>query len=145
MPNYNDKSPGEDLSIKKSAIACAITFLFILLTIISVCAFTRLYNVWSSRMEGKAILENAKFTRQVAVQEALAKMDSAKLLADAEIERARGVAQANKIIGDSLKNNDAYLRYLWINNLDQGKNQVIYVPTEANLPILEANRLKRPG
>ena len=44
-------------------------------------------------------------------------MDSAKLLADAEVERAKGVAQANAIIGDSLKNNEEYLRYLYINGI----------------------------
>jgi len=53
------------------------------------------------------------------------------------------VAKANKIIGDSLKDNESYLRYLWINGLsEKDNNTVIYVPTEANLPILEAG--KRP-
>ncbi len=33
--------------------------------------------------------------------------------------------------------------YLWINGLELNKNAVIYVPTEANLPILEAGRLPR--
>ena len=47
----------------------------------------------------------------------------------------------NKIIGDSLKNNEAYLRYLWINDLANVKDRtVVYVPTEANLPIPEAGR-----
>jgi hypothetical protein len=79
----------------------------------------------------------------VAVVEAQAKFDAASKLAEAEVARARGVAQANQIIGDSLKGNEAYLRYLWINNLDgKGDKQVIYVPTEAGLPILEAGRLK---
>lgn len=69
-----------------------------------------------------------------------AKMDAATLLAGAEVERAKGVAKANQIIGDSLKNNEDYLRYLFVNNLEHTSNQVIYVPTEANLPILEATR-----
>lgn len=50
------------------------------------------------------------------------------------------MAEANRIIGDSLKNNEAYLRYLWIRNLEDGPNQIIYVPTEANLPLLESSR-----
>ena len=73
----------------------------------------------------------------------IAKKESAQLLADAEVTRAEGVAKANKIIGDSLKGNESYLRYLWINGLsEKDNNTVIYVPTEANLPILEAG--KRP-
>lgn len=99
------------------------------------------YRVWSREKEGEAALAQASQDRKVAVLEAQAKKDSAQLLADTEIIRAGGVAQANKIIGDSLKNNEAYLRYLWIDTLDKTKNQVIYVPTEANLPLLESQRL----
>ena len=69
-------------------------------------------------------------------------MESAKNLAQAEVIRAKGVAKANKIIGDSLRDNQDYLKYLWINNMTETKNQVIYVPTEANLPILEAGKRK---
>jgi hypothetical protein len=60
------------------------------------------------------------------------------------IARAHGVAEANKIIGNSLKGNEAYLRYLWIHNLAESKGDVIYVPTEAGLPILEAGRRPAP-
>ena len=99
------------------------------------------YNVYSQRLDGEAKLAHAQSSKEVAVAEARAKMEAAKLLADAEVTRAEGVAKANKIIGDSLKGNEAYLRYLWVNNLESGKNQVIYIPTEAGMPILEAERL----
>lgn len=101
------------------------------------------YRVYDQRMEGEAILAHAQSSREVAVAEAKAKMESADLLAQAEVKRAQGVAQANKIIGDSLKGNEAYLRYLWINNLENGHNDVIYIPTESGLPILEAGRLSK--
>ena len=100
------------------------------------------YEVYQQRMAGEALLAHAQSSKEVAVSEAKAKMEAATLLAQAEVERAKGVAQANKIIGDSLKNNEEYLRYLFVNNLESTKNQVIYIPTEANLPILEANRNK---
>ena len=101
------------------------------------------YNVWQQGLAGEAELARANQNRQIAVQEAMAKKESAKLLAEAEVERSRGVAQANEIIGKSLRENEAYLRYLWINNLKDAGHEVIYVPTEANLPILEASRLKK--
>ena len=103
------------------------------------------YNVYEQRMAGQAMLAHAQSSKEVAVAEAKAKMESASLLAEAEVARAKGVAAANKIIGESLKNNDEYLRYLWIQNLENAdtNGQVIYVPTEAGLPILEANRLKK--
>jgi hypothetical protein len=98
------------------------------------------YRLWSASIHGEAELKQAEWNRQIIVKEAIAKRDASSLLAQAEIERAKGVAQANKIIGDSLKQNEDYLRYLWIDSLHNTQNQIIYVPTEANLPILEANR-----
>lgn len=98
------------------------------------------YNVWQAEMSGKAEYSKAEYNRRVAVLEAQAHRDAARSLAQAEVERARGVAQANQIIGESLRGNDAYLRYLWIQNLDHGTADVIYIPTEAGLPILEAGR-----
>jgi regulator of protease activity HflC (stomatin/prohibitin superfamily) len=99
------------------------------------------YNIYAQRAQGQAMLAHAQSAKEVAVAEAKAKMESAELLAQAEVARAKGVAQANQIIGESLKNNEAYLRYLWINDLGQNAGKtVVYVPTEANLPILEATR-----
>jgi len=97
-----------------------------------------LYWVWNQSLSGKAELQKAEYTRQVAVIEAQAKFDSASKLADAEIARARGVAEANKIIGSSLKSNKEYLQYLYITGIQEGSekgNRTIYVPTEGGLPI----------
>lgn len=125
--------------LKKFGKRIAIGFVGFLVLTMAGCPY---YNVWQQGMAGKAALMKATQDRQIAVQEAEAKKESAGSLAQAEIIRAGGVAEANKIIGDSLKNNEAYLRYLWVDSLQQTKNQVIYVPTEANLPIMEATRLK---
>jgi regulator of protease activity HflC (stomatin/prohibitin superfamily) len=97
-----------------------------------------LYNVWQQSLAGKAELQKAEYTRQVAVLEAQAKKDSAQQLADAEIIRATGVAKANQIIGDSLKDNREYLQYLYITGLEDGSkngNVTIYVPTEGGMPV----------
>lgn len=96
--------------------------------------------VYTKELSGKAQLKEAEWSRQIAVEEAKAKKDSAVLEAEAEVERAKGVAQANEIIADGLKNNDEYLRYLYIQSLNDLDTQLIYVPTEAGLPILEASR-----
>ncbi len=96
------------------------------------------YNVWQKSLAGQAQLKEAEWNRQIQIREAEALKESASHLAEAEKIRATGVAEANKIIGESLKNNDAYLRYLWIQGLHDGSSEIIYVPTEANLPILEA-------
>jgi predicted aminopeptidase len=99
------------------------------------------YNVWQQGLAGEAELMRAQQNRKIKVQEAEAIKDSAKMLAEAEVLRAGGVAQANVIIGNSLKGNESYLRYLWINGVTEKEHPtIIYVPTEANLPILEAGR-----
>ena len=76
-------------------------------------------------------------------QEALQKefeLQKAKKDAEIEVARANGVAQSNKIIAASV--DEAYLHYLWIMGLQKNNLQVIYVPTEVNIPIMEAGRMK---
>lgn len=100
-------------------------------------------NVWRAEQAGLAEFRQAEQNRKIAVQEAEAKQESAKALAQAEIERAKGVAEANRIIGDSLKGNESYLHYLWLHNLAETQNQIIYVPTEASMPVMEAGRITK--
>lgn len=98
------------------------------------------WNVYQARLSGEAELQRAESSKKIAIEEAKAKKESAEMLSEAEIIRARGVAEANKIIGDSLKQNEGYLRYLYIQSLGEAEtqgNKVIYIPTEAGLPILE--------
>lgn len=99
------------------------------------------YRVWQREMAGQAQLREAEWNRQIAVREAQATLESAAHLADAEIERARGVAEANRIIAMGLGGPEGYLHYLWVQTLAESGNQIIYVPTEAQLPLLEAGRL----
>jgi len=119
-----------------------IIFLIIVSAIIigGTMAIVPRYNLWSKELSGQADLKEAEWSKKIIIEEARAEADSAVLRASAEVERAKGVAEANKIIGDSLKNNEGYLRYLWIIGLQDGNSEVIYVPTEANLPILEAGK-----
>jgi regulator of protease activity HflC (stomatin/prohibitin superfamily) len=94
--------------------------------------------IYYATSHGRAALMEAESTRQVRVLESKAKKDAATFEAEAEVERARGVAQANKIIGDSLKDNPRYLQYLYITGLQEGSekgNRTIYVPTEGGMPV----------
>ena len=102
------------------------------------------YYVYYQGLAGEARLREAESSRQIVIQEAHAKHEASKDLAKAEIERAKGVAEANKIIGQGLKDNHEYLLYLWIHGVADHPNQIIYIPTESGLPILEAGRFKNP-
>lgn len=103
------------------------------------------YSVWSNRYAGEAELAHAEYSKQVAVQTAKAKLEAAKLDAETAVVQANGIANANKILADSLGGPEGYLRWKYIEMLEEtaGKGQTtIYLPTEAGLPILEANRHK---
>jgi len=101
------------------------------------------YSVYNSKLQGQAKLAHAQSAKEVAVAEAKAKMESAALLASADTIRAHGIARSNEIIGQSLKNNESYLRWLWIDQLEKIQGQIVYIPTESNMPILEASRLQQ--
>ena len=101
------------------------------------------YNVWQQGLAGQAELRRAEQNRQIKIEEAKAKQEAAEYLNQAEIKRAQGVAEANRIIADSLEGKEAYLRYLWITGITEKDGEVpttIYIPTEAGLPILEAGK-----
>lgn len=122
------------LTIAGITIMC---FLFITVAMIG-CP---MYRVYTARKAGEAILAKAESSRLVAITDAKAKKESAAYLKDADIKRAEGIAQANAIIGQSLKDNESYLRWLFIDKMDMAQSQMVYIPTEAGMPILEAGRL----
>lgn len=100
------------------------------------------YNVYSAQMSGKALLSEAQSSRQIANLEAKAKLESAKSLAAADIIRAEGAATANRVLQNSLGGPEGYLRYLQIQALESTKSPLIYLPTEAGLPMTKAGRLR---
>lgn len=118
----------------------AVLLLLIISVLLSGCSMYPPYSVWEQEYYGKAELAKATSTRKIAIEEAKAKEESAESLARAEVIRAMGVAEANKIISESLKDNNEYLHYLWIQALEESMGSLIYVPTEAQLPLLEATR-----
>jgi len=103
------------------------------------------YGAWKVEEDARAQLTAATLNKQIVVAQAQAKKDASAILAQAEIERAKGVAEATRILSATLKGNDAYLHYLWIQALQTGGNQVIYVPTEGQFPILDRNAAPPPA
>ena len=102
------------------------------------------YGVWQQELAGRAELVRAEQNRRIAVLEAQARLEAEELNAQAEIARAHGVAEANAIVAEGLGGPEGYLRYLWIQSLGENGQDVIYIPTEAGLPILEASRHVTP-
>jgi hypothetical protein len=99
------------------------------------------YSVWQKELKGKAALREAEWDRKILIEEAHAQLVADSLNAQAEVIRARGMAEAIRIEGGGLT--DRYIQYLWVRSNKFNENTTIYVPTEANLPILEATRRRQ--
>lgn len=111
------------------------------------------YNRYRREMAGRAALQQATWDRQIAVEEARAKMEADSLLAlgriqqakgaaEAEIIRAVGLATAADTVIARLGSTEAYLRYRWIDEVAAQGGERIYIPTEAGIPILEAGAMR---
>ena len=101
------------------------------------------YKVWQTKIRiqaeennGKAEMARAEQNRLILIEEAKANLEAQKLNSDAEIERAKGMAKAIEIENGKLT--ERYIHYLWVRNIDKMDGEKIYIPTESNLPILEA-------
>ena len=96
------------------------------------------YSVWQQEMAGKAEFAKAEQNRRIKIEEAKANLEAEKLNAQAEIERAKGAAEAIRIENGSIT--PTYIQYLWVRQQGNIPEKVIYIPTEANpsLPCVPA-------
>ena len=100
------------------------------------------WKVWASRKDGQASLAEAENAEKVAIAQANARIGAAEANKKAEIIEAEAISESIKTIGKSLEENPSYNRFQWIKMMEKGNNATVYVPTEANLPILEAGKRK---
>ena len=98
-----------------------------------------MYSIWQKEQSGRAQLAEAKYSRQIVIEEAQAQLEAERLNAQSEVERAKGAAEAIEIENGSLT--PEYIQYLWVRSIDWNDSTIIYIPTEAGLPLLETQRL----
>ena len=128
---------------KSTIVALCAIGVFVLALIASIMFGYPRYKVWQQEMAGKAEFAKAEQNRKIKIEEARANLEAEKLNAQAEIERAKGAAKAIEIENGSLT--PTYIQYLWVRQqTDLNNKTVIYIPTEGNLPILEAGRNATP-
>jgi regulator of protease activity HflC (stomatin/prohibitin superfamily) len=91
-------------------------------------------NVWRSGLTGEAELRRAEQTRQILITQAKAEEEAA-------VHRSKAIM----IMGEAAKKFPEYRQQEFIgafaDAMHNGRiNQIIYVPTEAGIPILEAGK-----
>ena len=96
------------------------------------------YNVYSSELSGKAQLVKAEQNRKILITQA-----------QAEKEAAQARADAIKIVGKAAQEYPEYRQQEFLGAFaealkDGAIDQMIYVPTEANIPIMEAGKKSTP-
>jgi regulator of protease activity HflC (stomatin/prohibitin superfamily) len=102
-----------------------------------------IWKVWASQKQGEADLQQAHKEQQIQVSKAQGRVDAAELNKQAAIIEAEAVSAQIESIGKQLTEHDLYLKWQWIKMMEERpESSVIYVPTEANLPILEAGARK---
>lgn len=97
------------------------------------------YRVWNAGLSGKASLMRAEQEKQIQIEQAKAELESAKLR-----------AEAIEIMGEAAQKYPEYRTQEFIGAFAEAiksgaVNQIIYVPTEANIPIVEAGRVGSAG
>ena len=92
------------------------------------------WNVWKQGLSGEAALAKAEQTKKIMIETARAEVEAAELR-----------AKAIEIMGEAAKNYPEYrlqeFMGAFAEALKEGNiQQIIYVPTEANIPVLEAGK-----
>jgi hypothetical protein len=95
-----------------------------------------LWNVWRAGLSGEAELKKAQQTRRILIEQAIAEKESSAVRAEAIM-----------IIGKAAQDFPEYRHQEFLGAfaeaLKEGKiTQIMYIPTEANIPITEAHRLR---
>lgn len=121
-------------TITKWVVGSFIAFVAIVLTLMMGIP---IYQVWQQEQSGKAALAKAEQTRQILITQAQAEKDAASLR-----------AQAIAIVGEAAQKYPEYRQQEFIGAfaeaLKEGNiSQLVYVPTEAMIPIIEKNRLAK--
>ena len=121
----------EDKELSGAAVA-AIISIPILVILVALFWGLPVWNVWKSGLSGEAALRRAEQEKMIMIEQARAEKESAVLR-----------AEAIEIIGAATKEFPEYRQQEFIgafaNAIQDGSiDQIIYVPTEANIPITEA-------
>ncbi len=87
------------------------------------------YNAWRMKIQGQGMLAKAEAEKMILVEQARAELDSAKMQAEA-------IAIVGQAAQDFPEYREQQFMVAFGNAVEQGDVQMIFVPTEANIPIL---------
>jgi len=116
-------------------ISLLFTVFTMLLSMTSCYDFNREQSEKDAKSVGIQILLKAESSKKAKIEEAKADFESAKLESETRLIQAQSKAKSIEIISTAIKNNPEYTKYQLIEGIKTAKT--VYVPTEANIPIIE--------
>tara|TARA_R110000868_G_scaffold209244_1_gene458915 strand:- start:153 stop:521 length:369 start_codon:yes stop_codon:yes gene_type:complete len=111
----------------------------VLLTAMSLTScydFSRRQDELDAQSQGKQILLKAESSKKAKIEEAKADFESAELNAKSKKIEADAEAKAIETISKAITANPEYIKYMMVKGM-YNNNKTVYVPTEANIPIIE--------
>lgn len=127
----------EDATVKALGKMKWVVIGFVIFMLVYMILLKPFLRVWQQEQEGKASLARANQERQILVTQA-----------QAEKEAATERAEAIRIIGEAAQKYPEYRQQEFMGAFaeaiqKENIQQIIYVPTEAGVPITEANRFQK--
>lgn len=116
-------------------IAIILVIVFVIIAVIgAIMLIVPPYKAWAAEKRGEGMMRYAAMERNAMISQAEAERDSARLR-----------SEAIEIVGEASQKYPEYRQQEFIGAfakcLENGcANQIIYVPTEANIPIIEAGK-----
>jgi len=115
--------------------------LFVIIVSLGLFALPK-YRVWQRGLNGQAQLKEQEYAKQIIVEQAKAELEGASLYAEAEVARAKGVAESMSIISGGLEDNTSYLQYLAIQAqmkmAESPNHTTVYIPVGASgIPLIK--------
>ena len=95
-------------------------------------------NLYRANTEKQAVITEQRAQSEAAEFAAISAVTQAEAKAEAMIIEAKALAESQAIIAETLT--PEYVQYLYVQAIKDNPNQVIYIPTEAGMPVLEAGR-----
>jgi hypothetical protein len=128
----------------KRAVLWVVAGVVALIAVIVVTVFiwklvTPKMNLYRSNTEKQSVIKEQEAKSEAEVFAAQKRVIAAEAEAEARIIEAESIAQSQQIISETLT--PEYLRWRFYEVLSTTDGQIIYVPTEAGLPITEAPRM----
>lgn len=122
-------------------VACAVlagAVLFLIATIFVWKLVNPKLNLYKANTEKQSVIREQEAISEAAEYAAKSRVTQATAEGEAKVIEAKALAEAQRIIAETLT--PEYVQYLYVEAIRDNPNQIIYVPTEAGLPILEAGR-----